>query len=98
MKRCDKCKKGNLVEKTERDKNGIAFHYFACATCRNSFLDMDQLHAVAEKYRAMKKYRVKLTRWGVSKGIRIPKELLAKYKFSKEVSLIPEKDCIRLVP
>jgi hypothetical protein len=86
-----------MTEKTGIDQNGISYRYHSCS-CGEEFLDMEQLHEAAEKYRALKKYRVKLTKWGVSRGIRIPKELLKKYKFSNEVNLIPEEDGIRMTP
>jgi antitoxin component of MazEF toxin-antitoxin module len=61
---------------------------------------MKQLHNVAEKYRVMKKYNVKLSKWGLSLGLRIPKELAKKYKFrdNKEVTIIPEDKGIKIVP
>lgn len=42
---------------------------------------MKQLHNLAEKYRLMKRYRAKLSRWDLSIGLRLPKELVKKYKF-----------------
>ena len=44
----------------------------------------------------MKKYQVKLSKWGMSLGIRIPKELITKYKFynNEKVTIIPEKEGI----
>ncbi len=60
---------------------------------------MKQLHTVAEKYRKMKKYTAKLSKWGESVGFRIPKELLKQYKLKEnaEISLIPEKKAIKIV-
>ncbi len=92
---CMQCK-NTMVEKKGKDSNGISYNYYSCS-CGEEILDMRQLHEVAEKYRAMKKHRVKLSTWGVSKGIRIPKDLVKKYKFSGEVSLIEEEDGIRIV-
>jgi antitoxin component of MazEF toxin-antitoxin module len=60
---------------------------------------MNQLHDVAKKYREMKKYQVKLSKWGLSIGLRIPKELAKKYGFrnEEEVTIIPEKEGIKVV-
>lgn len=85
-----------MRQRTGKDSNGVSYHYYACP-CGEEILDMQQLYEVAEKYRAMKRRRVKLTTWGVSKGIRIPKELVKKYRFAGEVSLIEEDDGIRIV-
>ena len=61
---------------------------------------MKQLHEVAEKYRKMKKHTAKISKWGLSLGIRIPNELVKKYKLkpNEEVSIIPEKDGLRIIP
>jgi antitoxin component of MazEF toxin-antitoxin module len=60
---------------------------------------MTQLHEVAEKYRQMKKYHAKLTKWGLSLGVRIPKELVKKYKLkdNAEVIILPEEEGIRIM-
>jgi antitoxin component of MazEF toxin-antitoxin module len=59
---------------------------------------MKQLHEVAEKYRQMKRYHAKLSKWGTSVGLRIPKELTEKYKFKKEVMIVPEDNGILVLP
>ena len=48
----------------------------------------------------MKKYHVKLSKWGLSIGLRIPKEIAKKYHFkdNEEVAIIPEDRGIRIVP
>ena len=51
---------------------------------------MKQLHTVANKSRELKKYHAKLTPWGKSLGLRIPSELVKKYNFKEEVTLISE--------
>jgi len=99
MKICSECK-GKMNEMTSATPEGIAYKYYKCGKCGEEIVDMKQLHNVAEKYRIMKKYRVKLSKWGLSLGIRIPKELVDKYKLSNddEVSIIPEKDGILIIP
>ena len=58
------------------------------------------MHNVAEKYREMKKFNVKISKWGMSFGLRIPKELVKKYNFkeNKEVTIIPEDKGIKIIP
>lgn len=97
MKNCTQCK-GKMAEKKGKTPDNISYTYHQCTTCGEEILDMQQLHDVAEKYRVMKKYRVKISTWGVSKGIRIPKELISRYKFKDEVSLIPEENGLRIAP
>lgn len=99
MKTCSECK-GNMIEKSAETPEGVKYSYYKCEKCNEEIVDMKQLHNVAEKYRIMKKYRVKLNKWGLSLGIRIPKELVTKYKFSdeEEVSIIPKKEGILIAP
>lgn len=54
----------------------------------------------AQKYRLLKKYSAKLSRWGLSLGVRIPKEMVEHYKLkqNKEVILVPEEEVIKLIP
>lgn len=61
---------------------------------------MKQLHRVAEKYRVIKNYHVKLSKWGLSLGMRLPKEVVQRYRLkdNEEVVLIPEKEGIKIMP
>ncbi|MFC2133926.1 hypothetical protein ACFLTH_04855 [Bacteroidota bacterium] len=87
-----------MEQLTGKTSEGISYNYYKCQ-CGEEILDMNQLHKVAEKYREIKQYRAKLTRWGKSLGLRIPKDLEKKYfENNKEVNLIPEKDGLKLVP
>ncbi|MFH1592605.1 MAG: AbrB/MazE/SpoVT family DNA-binding domain-containing protein [Candidatus Woesearchaeota archaeon] len=99
MKICSECN-AKMNEMTGTTPEGINYKYYKCGKCNEEIVDMKQLHNVAEKYRTMKRYRVKLSKWGLSLGIRIPKELVNKYKLSddEEVSIIPEKDGILIIP
>ena len=98
MKTCSECK-GKMIEKKDETPEGVAYTYYKCQKCGEEIVDMKQLHNVANKYRVMKKYHAKLTKWGLSLGLRIPKELIKQYKLSenKEVSIIPEKKGILIV-
>ena len=99
MKRCSKCKSA-MKEKAGKTPEGVAYQYFACPRCGEEILDMAQLHAVATKYRTLKRYHVKLSQWGLSLGVRIPKEVVERYKLKddEEIILIPEEQGIKLIP
>src|SRR3989344_1284046 len=79
--------------------DGVPYSYYRCPGCREEVLSMEQLHEVSERYKMLKKHHAKITPWGRSLGIRIPKALAKKYKFSaqKEVIMIPEEHGIRLI-
>jgi len=98
MKKCFKCASA-MVENKGKTPEGVSYNYYSCSKCGEEIVDMKQLHSVAEKYRTMKKYTAKLSKWGTSIGLRIPKEL-AKENNLKEnmtVSLIPEKRAIKII-
>ena len=98
MEKCSEC--GRKMElKRGSMPDGIGHSYYSCVNCGNEVLTMPQLHEVAEKYRAMKRYTAKLSKWGLSLGLRLPKELVKKYHLddSKEVAIIPEKHGMRIV-
>ncbi len=88
-----------MAEKHGVTPEGIKYQYSVCGKCGEEIVDMKQLHAVAEKYRTMKRYNAKLSRWGESIALRIPKELLKAHhlRADAKVSLIPEKGAIRIV-
>ena len=99
MKRCTDCN-GPLQEKKTFTPDGIEYKYFRCNNCGEEVLDREQLHNITNKYRIMKKYRAKLSKWGLSLGVRIPRELEKKYKLKRdhEITMIPEKEGIRIIP
>jgi hypothetical protein len=98
MKKCVEC--GSAMQQLKaKTPEGIEYNYYKCGKDGEEIVDMKQLHEVAEHYRALKKYNVKLSKWGLSLGLRIPKELVQKYKLKneKEVSIIPEKSGLRIL-
>ena len=99
MKKCSECGKP-MEEKEASTPEGVAYKYYTCPHCGEEVVDMKQLHEVAEQYRTMKLYHAKVTRWGQSLGFRIPKALVTQYHFkaNDEVTLIPEKNSIKIVP
>ncbi len=99
MKKCSECN-GIMHELTAQTPENIEYSYYKCKKCGEEVVDMKQLHHVADQYRILKKYQVRLSKWGLSLGLRIPKELVEKYhlKDEGEVAIIPEKKGIRIIP
>ena len=98
MKKCSDCN-GVMKELTAETPEGVGYTYYKCAQCGEEILNMEQLHHVAQKYRLLKSYHVKLSKWGLSLGVRIPKELAENYKLkeNKEVIIIPEKNGMKII-
>ncbi|MBU1203922.1 MAG: AbrB/MazE/SpoVT family DNA-binding domain-containing protein [Nanoarchaeota archaeon] len=98
MKTCSECK-GIMAKKSAKTPEGVGYDYYKCRKCGEEVLNMKQLHEVAEKYRKIRIYHTKLSKWGLSIGLRIPKELVNRYGFknNKEVVLIPEESGIRIL-
>ncbi len=99
MRKCTECP-GTMQELKAKTPEGIEYAYYKCTKCGEEIVDMKQLHTVADTYRSLKRYNVKLSRWGLSLGLRIPKELVEKYKLKdeEEVAIIPEKEGIKIIP
>lgn len=98
MRICTRCKI-NMEERKDVLPDGVPYRYHYCKKCKDSFLDMNQLHETAEIYRERKRNIAKLSKWGVSLGVRIPKELVQRYnlKEKNEVIFIPEEGSIRII-
>ena len=99
MKKCTECS-GLMHDLKTKTPEGIEYSYYKCEKCGEEIVDMKQLHEVAEKYRVLKRYQVKLSKWGLSLGLRIPKELVKKYNLKDEevVAIIPEKKGLKIIP
>ena len=78
----------------------VEYSYFKCGHCGEEIVDMNQLHSVAQKYREMKRFNAKISKWEMSLGMRIPKELVKKYnlKEDEEVTILPEKEGMKIIP
>lgn len=98
MKKCVECS-GILKEMRAKTPDGVGYNYYKCVSCGEEILDMKQLHAVAQTYRKIKQYHARISKWGLSLGIRIPKELAKRYKFrsNEDVALIPEEEGLKIV-
>jgi len=77
-----------MEELTTKTPDGISYKYFKCSKCGEEIVAMGQLHQVADKYREMKRFRVKLNKWGLSLGLRIPKELVERYKLHDKIEVL----------
>lgn len=95
---CPKCA-GKMVEKKGMTPEGVGYAYSLCGKCGEEIVNMKQLHAVAQQYRETKRYTAKISKWGDSLAVRIPKELAKKYNMKQngEVTLIPEKEAIKII-
>jgi Zn-finger nucleic acid-binding protein len=96
MKKCTDCGT-RLASHSSRTKDGFSYQYWKCQKCGEELLDMGQLEKLAASYSSMKK--AKISKWGQSLGLRIPKEFARRYNFKneKEVTLIPEEDGLRII-
>lgn len=95
---CPKCN-GKMSEKKDKTPEGVVYRYRKCGKCGEEIVDMKQLHSVAQQYREMKRYTAKISKWGESFAMRIPKDLVERYnlKQNEEVTLVPEKKAIKIV-
>ena len=98
-KKCSECN-GTMSQLEDKTPEGVKYKYFKCKNCGEEIVDMKQLHNVANKYRELKQFRAKISKWGLSLGIRIPKELVKKYRLknNEEVTILPEEKSIRIIP
>lgn len=99
MRTCTNCG-GEMQELKSRTLEDVEYSYYRCEKCNEEIVDMQQLHNVAEQYRQLKRYQVKLSKWGLSLGLRIPKQLVEKYRLrdNEEVAIVPEKKGIKIIP
>ena len=98
-KSCFRCK-ARMKELRDKTPEGVEFRYFKCDKCGEEILDMGQLHNVAQKYREMKRFHAKVSKWGMSLGLRIPNELAKRYhlKDDRKVAIIPEDEGMKIIP
>jgi hypothetical protein len=89
-----------MKELKAKTPEGVEYHYFKCSKCGEEIVDMKQLHNVAQKYREMKRFHAKISKWGMSLGLRIPKELVKKYRMNdkEEVTMVARKEGIMIIP
>lgn len=89
-----------MIEKRDFDINGVPYKYWSCEKCGREVLDMEQLKETAKMYRKLKRYSVKISKWGGAVAFRIPKEIVKqqKLKVGNSAYIIPEKKGFKVVP
>ena len=66
MKRiCSACG-GAMQEAVAKTPENIEYTFNKCQKCGEEIVNREQIHAVAEKYRLLRTYHVKLSKWGLS--------------------------------
>ncbi|MBI4453537.1 hypothetical protein HY636_02740 [Candidatus Woesearchaeota archaeon] len=99
MKKCSECN-GKMVELKAKTPEGVEYDYFICEMCGEEIIKAEKLHAAPQKHRLMKRYNAKISKWGKGLGIKIPNELVKKYKLKDNelVTVISEKEGIKIIP
>lgn len=99
---CPVCKKGKMVLAKDRfEEDRVEYTLYRCQHCGEEILDSEQLQALAEQYRALRKEKeIVFAKWGNSIAVRIPKDVAQNYgfKIGKHAYLRKEKEGIRIVP
>ena len=96
--KCPECR-SVLSQRKDETPEGVPYNYFKCGKCGEEVVSRRQLHAVANEYRLLKAYTAKISRWGDSLAMRIPKALVKRYGLeqNQEVTLRPEKKAIKIL-
>ncbi len=99
MKKCPDCNK-SYQQRKSKTPDGVPYQYSVCPSCGDEILNMNDFQELAEKYRSLKKHRVKLNKWGPSLGLRLPKELATEYHLDEKttVNIIPQKKGWLVIP
>jgi len=99
-KKCWECG-GKLIELTDAYTDGVPYRYWQCVECGDKVLDMVQLNEAAKQYRKIARAKeAKLSKWGSSIAVRIPKEFAEEQKLKVEtrVKFLPEKKGFKIIP
>lgn len=74
---CPMCGKKMKKIKDVMPVEKICFEAFECSSCGEELMNMDQLKALANKYRKLRKAKdISFAKWGNSIAVRIPKNLV----------------------
>lgn len=89
-------KKKDMIE-----QDSVEFEAFACPSCGEEILTMNQLKTLASKYRKLRKAKdVTFSKWGNSIAVRIPGDIVEEYGLTegKHGLLTKEKEGIKIIP
>ena len=82
------------------EEDGIPFEAFRCISCKEEFLDMKQLDALADQYKRIRKAKeVTFSQWGNSIAVRIPHEIAHELhiKSGKHGLITKDKEGIKIL-
>ena len=90
---------GKRIKISGKTPESVNYTYWRCPKCKEEVLGMKEFHELSEKYKILRRYSAKTTKWGLSLGIRIPSEIVKRYKIKdkKELTIIPEKRGFRVI-
>ena len=83
------------------EEDNIAFQAYKCTSCGEELMDMNQLKALAGRYRKLRKAKeITFAKWGNSIAIRIPRSIAAAFGIieGKQGLIMKEKEGIKILP
>jgi 4-hydroxy-3-methylbut-2-en-1-yl diphosphate synthase IspG/GcpE len=89
-----------MIEKFEKRSRRIPYSYWSCPNCGREVLDMQQLKEIVEKEKKLRKTpRAKISAWGKTLAIRIPKVIVEKQKIrpGEIATFLPEKSGFKVI-
>jgi len=81
--------------------DGVEYELFKCVDCGEGLLDMQQLKALGEAHKKMRKAKeVTFARWGNSLAVRIPKKLADELslKSGSHGLMLKDEKGLRIIP
>lgn len=82
-------------------EDNMEFEAWKCTSCGEELVNMEQLKALATKYRKLRQAReVTFAKWGNSLAVRIPTEIVEELKIKpgKHALLNTEDEAIKITP
>lgn len=100
--KCPICNKEEMEKAKDLMKqDGIEYEVFKCSKCGEEIMDMTQLKNLASKYRKLRKAKeITFAKWGNSIAVRIPHDIVEKYKITsgKHGIMSNDKEGIKIIP
>ena len=98
--KCPKCGSETSLKKEALQKSGLDYESHYCTKCREGFVDMKQLDELAKKEKTLRDAKkTKISRWGNSLAVRIPKEFATELKITpgKHVLVSRENKALKII-